>query len=109
SVERGATLLVLAAGGRRIVVVDPAKDQPRRVVEMDSLAENLIVHRLSTDANQRVALWGRVTLPKGAVLFVLDANADSIDGPIVPRFDGRSTDAPAVDDVAVSSSAVWLA
>jgi len=111
-IERGKTLAILAAEGRRLVIFDPDKGTVRRVLEMTNVAEGLAVARMATDARQRIAMLGKTALLPSPVIFVLDVKGDTIDGPLVPRFGGDNTrplDPPPVSDVAVSAKGVWLA
>ena len=81
-----------------------------RVLDTANVAEGLTVTRMAADAAQRVALWGNAA-GVGPCLFILDASADTIDGPLVPRFLGSKTLAAPlmVTDLAVSTSNAWLA
>jgi len=110
-VDRGTGIAVLAAEGRRLVILDTAAGTVRRVLDMDTLAEGLVVSRIATDARQRVALWGKAALLTASALFVLDANGDTIDGPLVPRFGNPRVPItqPSVSDVAISPKGAWLA
>jgi phage tail-like protein len=108
--DRGNTVAILAAEGRRLVILDTRNHDVHRVLEMNNIAEGLTVQRIAADGRNRIALWGKTALRPSPALFVLDAHGDSLDGPIDPRFGGQrhAANAPVVADLAISRTAVWL-
>ena len=102
-------LAILAAEGRRLVILDTSTRSVERVLEMENVAAGLTVIRMASD-RRRIALLGTIAEKSTSVLVLLDRNGDPIDGPIEPRFDRKNTAVPLeILDIAVSPEAMWLA
>lgn len=124
SVERGTTLVLLTADGKRLWFVRAADGATRYWRSVTDLANCWTAERLATDTRNRLALGVR---RRGQwALLLLNAAGDVLEGPLTTLFDkpkrgqqletGADSTKPELDDVghwrvdlAVSGDKVWMA
>jgi phage tail-like protein len=89
SVNRGQTVALLSKKGTRLALVDGASGTTQRTVDLGQLAPAWTVTQFTSDVRDRIALWGfqGTSNIKNPLLFLLDANGDTADGPLTGLFD----------------------
>jgi phage tail-like protein len=114
SANRGLTLALLSKNGTRVALVDGATGGTQRTIALSQLAPAWTVTQFTSDARDRIALWGfqGTSEVKNPLLFLLNANGDVAEGPITGLFDQPNDSQPprSLESVriAVYQWNVWL-
>ena len=119
TVDRGQQLVLLARQGRLLITLDANTGKWIRLLPVGTLLPCWSAQRLTTDARNRIALWGQRAAedrngpledqPTWA-LFILDGGGALLEGPF-PAPAGQVTPALLAppNDVAIGRDAVWFA
>jgi phage tail-like protein len=114
SVARGNSLALLSKNRTRLTLVDGASGLTQRTVDLAQLAPAWTTSEFTTDARDRIALWGLQGTSdiKSGVLFVLDSTGDLVEGPLSGLFDQPDGAAPPHSlesiRIAVNRQNIWF-
>jgi phage tail-like protein len=102
AVLNGEQIVLLSSDGKRLIFLKAASCSVERVVSIGTLAACWSATELTSDARQRIGVWGPQTFegqPARGIAFVLDGAGDTVDGPLT---------IPPAAALAVRRDVVWL-